>query len=1025
MIAMLTTQRPVTVIMIFNALCLFGIISLHNLTMDLLPPVQYPEISIITLYPGAAPSEIEQLITRPIEEAVNSVAGVTRISSESIEGASLVVATLQWGSNLDFALLKTREKVDLVKGMLPQDVYKPIVTRFDPNALPVMNIAVTSSVLDLRELRYEVEKNIVPILERIEGVGNAKVTGGKVRHIEVLINRDALQAYNVGMYDIIESLNAAHYNYPAGTLITGNKELLIRTAGEFQNINDIENVLVKKTPDNRMIFLKHVARVVDGFKEITSQSFINHKPCITLSIIKESGQNTIEVCRKIQDCVKILNKKYNNRISLDIVSDTSQYIQNTIENVVSSAIAGSVIAFIILLFFTQDLYSSLIITITIPASIIITFFFMNLFNININMMSLGGLTICVGMLVDCGIVVIESIYLLSKNSTPKSHAITAVAPSLIASTLTSVVIFFPLVLIKGLGGALFTHLAITVTIALFASLCVSLFLIPALYTIITQQIHTKKSKKQKTCAIAPVMIQNFSIDSWLHIIERKYISLLGILFSHRKYIFILSCSIIVLGTCSVIMLSKSLMPVTKQNQFTIRLEAPPGTPLQHTVDMLLHVDTLLDQYPEVIKRLITVGYNPEDYTEYFGREKNTNIGQIHVFLKNTADAHEFITQFQHSLNFPHNISIEYNVSNNDLSHLLHISTDNITIDCTGESINDINASASAFIHECNTKPWITQCRKYLTQGKPELTIHADSDKLASFGLTLQDIASHIHTAVFGTSSGKYYESDYEIDIVTRFDKQYCDSVDDLGMIPIKVNLDYPGTLLKNVASFSHSQSFSSIIRKNQQRCIPIHIQTNGISTEEAMQQLQHIWEKHKKSTVSFNVSQDMVETKESLQSLLIILILSIVLIYMIIASQFESLIYPFVILSSIPVALCGSFIFLLITGKSINIMSLMGAVILIGTIVNNAILLLSTILHNYNNNIIKSIQQSCTQRLRPILMTSLTTICGLIPLALGLQQGADLQSPLAIALIGGMTIGTVFIMICLPYFIYAIIREKS
>ena len=1019
----LIVQRPVTIIMAFSALCLFGIISACNLTMDLLPPVQYPEISIITLYPGASPSEIEQLITKPVEEAVNSVAGVTRIHSESIEGASLVVATLQWGSNVDFALLKVREKVDLVKGILPQDVYKPIVTRFDPNSLPVMNIAITSQDMDLRQLRFETEKNIVPLFERIDGVGNAKVTGGKVRQIEVLVNRDALQAYNTGIHEIIDSIQSSHYNYPAGTLITGNKELLIRTAGEFKNIGDIENVPVKKTQDGRLVFLKHVARVIDGFKEITSQSFINGHPCVTLSIIKESGKNTVEVCRKTRNLVDNLQKKYRRRLSFDIISDQSQYIRSAISSVVSSAIAGSFIAFFVLLLFTQRFYSALIITIAIPVSIIIAFFFMNIFSININMMSLGGLTICVGMLVDCGIVVIESI--TNEKNTSLPQAMYTIAPSLIASTLTSVVIFLPLLLIKGLGGALFAHLAITVTIALLASLFVALLLIPALHTIHSQVAHHSK-KQQHSVAIVHSNVLFHKVDVLLHTIEHRYLLLLDTLLLQSKYIYSITFGIIVLGICAAIIMGRSLMPDTTQSHCTIRLEAPPGTPLQQTIDMLHYIDSLLERYPDIDKRLITAGYNPEDYTEYFGREKNTNIGQIHVQLHNGADARDCITYLENNVKLPSDICIEYNASNTDFLQVLRAGSGNITINCTGDSLEDISATADAFIRECTGQPWITQCSSEIKQGKPELTIQADTDKLASFGLTLQDLASYIHTAVYGTHSGKYTESDYEVDIVTRFDHRFRDSIDDIGMIPIQAHGGAPCTLLHTIASLSNSQGYSSIIRNNQQRCIPIHIVTNSISQENAIEQLQRLWEKQKKQNVSFVLSQEMIETKESLQSLYTILVLSIVLIYMIIAAQFESLLYPLLIMSSVPVALCGSFIFLFFTGKSINIMSLMGAVVLIGTIVNNAILLLDTIIHNYrqNSNVCVSIAKSCTQRLRPIIMTSLTTICGLIPLALGLQEGADVQSPLAIAIIGGMIAGTGFIMLCLPHFIRLAIKDR-
>lgn len=1012
-------KRPVTVIMLFSAFFLFGIISLFNFTIDLLPPVQYPEISVITLYPGAAPSEIEQLITRPIEEAVNSVAGVTRIRSESIEGASLVVATFKWGSNLDYSILKVREKVDLVKGILPRDVYKPIVARFDPNSLPIMNIAITSSLLDQRDLRYEIEKNIVPLFERIDGVGNAKVNGGIQRQIEVLINPEAMRAYGVGIYDIIDSIQSSHYNYPAGTILSGNQEYIIRTLGEFKSLTDIEEILIKKTNEGKNIFLKNVARVVDGHKEITGQSFINQKPCVTLSIIKESGKNTVQTSKKVNDVIRYFNNKYHGRIEFTVVSDNSQYIQSAISNVATSAFVGAIFAFVILYIFLQNFSSALLITIAIPISIIITFFFMNLFSININMMSLGGLSICIGMLVDCGIVVIESISKnkLSTNVITTLHSIT---PSLISSTLTSVVIFLPLSLIKGLGGALFTQLALTVTIALFISLVVALLLIPSLYVLLTHHPSSKRKNKKPFVSIVHSLLSKVPVANILEKVESHYSKSLQKLLEHPERAYIIIFIIIASGVLSFSILPKSLMPSTKQNQCIIRVECPPGTPLQHTVSILMYIDSIIARYPDIEHRLITAGYNPDDYTEYFGKEKNTNIGQITITANPHIDIQRYIQQWQQIIHLPSDILAEYSTPGNDMFAILPINTGWITIDCIGQTLTDIEQAVDSFINQCNKYQWISHAVKQIKRGKPEITIQADSDKLSFYGLSLQDIASHLHTAVYGTFSGKFFELDNEIDIITRFDYPYCDSFDDLAMIPISNQTTRSITLLKDIATLSNAQGYASIQRKNQQRCITIQISVSGISTYSALTKLQKTWEKLSTPAVSFSISHEIIETNQSLQSLYALLILSIVLTYMIIASQFESFTFPLYIMLSVPIALCGSSVLLLLTFKSINIMSLMGMVILIGTIVNNAILLLSTIVTYYGTdkkNISTAIQKACITRLRPIIMTSLTTLCGLLPLALGLQEGSDMQSPLAIAIIGGMISGTFFILLCFPILI--------
>lgn len=1024
MFASFTVKRPIAVLMIFSALCLFGIISLFNLQMDLLPPIQYPEISVITLYPGASPSEIEQLITRPIEEAVNSVPGITRIRSESIEGASLVVATFQWGIDIDFALLTTREKVDLIKGILPQDVYKPIVTRFDPNALPIMNIAITSSQLDSKALRHEVEKNIVPLFERIDGIANAKVSGGKVRCIEVLVNRDAMCAYNVNLQDIVQAIQVSHYNYPAGTITTGDKELIIRTVGEFKSLSDIENVSVKNTKEGKTIFLKHIARVIDGYKEVTSQSFINGHDCVNLSVIKESGKNTVKVCAKALELVQHINAKYTH-LQCEIFFDGSEYIKQAISNVVSSAFQGSVIAFGVLLLFLQNLISSCIIIIAIPVSLCITLLFLNLYGISINMMSLGGMTLCVGMLIDCSIVILETI---NQNKYHKysftqriQTAIVSVSPSLVSSTLTSVAIFLPLILIKGIAGALFTQLAITVTVALISSLLVSTMFIPAIFIL----IHNLKTNNSKANPSQWFYTLSLTINSYIEKINNNYIHILQKLLSTIKIIKITAIIILTFGCLSLFFIDKSLMPQTNQNQFIIRIEMPRGTPLSHTVDFCLYIDYLLTKSPNIKKRLINVGYNPDDYTEYFGKEKNTNIAEITVTTEGDADT--AIKWVRKNLHHPANINIEYSTHNSELSQVLPISTSDITFECTGRSLPEIEQAIQTFLEQNNNIPGVKNIIVDVKKGKPEIAIHPDKEKLTSFGLSLLDVASTLHTALYGSIAGKYFEHDNEIDVTVRFDKQFRNSIDDINAIVLQTHNSF--VPLKEIADVKQQSGYSSITRKDQHHYIALNVSLDDdYSSSSVIKSIQRRWEEtFKKSQVSLNISPEIKETNESIQELIAILILSIVVTYMILASQFESLSIPLLIMSTIPVSLCGSFVFLLITGNSLNIMSLMGSVILIGTIVNNAILLTNTVIQEYQHTktIVTSIVSACNLRFLSIIMTSLTTLCGLLPLSLGLHQGSDIQSPLAIALIGGLVLGTVFIMLLYPSILLVWLQRKK
>ncbi|MFW5863045.1 MAG: efflux RND transporter permease subunit [Spirochaetota bacterium] len=1036
-IASFSIKRPITIIMFFAAGVIFGIIALGKMEIDLLPSIQYPEISVITLYRGAAPAEIEQLLTRPIEEAVNGVSGVKRIRSESIEGASLVAATFDWGTDMDLATLRIREKVDLVKGILPQDAEKSMVARFDPNAMPVMNIAVTSPSMDPRTLRNEIDHRIKQHFERVDGVGTTRITGGEIQEIQVNVDLQSLQAYGLSIYDIIENVNMSNYNFPAGTVTRGSKELLIRTIGEFTSLDDIEKVMVKKTESGRHIFVKDIARVSRGSRDKKSASFINGQESVNLGIIKESGKNTVEVCSKLHVLVNELNTKYAGTLQMDICYDSSGYIASAIDNVAISAILGGVIAFLVVLAFLQNLTASLVIIVILPVSIMLTLLAMFLLDVNINLMSLGGMAISTGMLVDGGIVIIESIQKKSDTGLPIEQAANEgtreVTSALLSSMLTSIVVFLPLLLVSGISGQLFGQLAITVSVSLISAFIVSITLIPALIVMaqrnnINTTILFSHFMHHKIQAGLRVIAE--SINSVMKRLSRQYENHLIKRMDNLRQTTIAAFLIIIFGLVLFLVIDKNLMPHTEPGVFSMRITAPRGTSLSGTRELVLQVDSMLANSTSVKQRIINVGYNPESITEYFGREKNTYTGEILVTMNPDAalSTGDVIKSFNHSLNFPDDIKVEFSADNIELSRLVNIQASSISLDVFGDNMVSLETAADNVINTTGKIEGIRNCIPLIHKGKPEIKIDVDREKLSSLGLHIRDIADFIYASVQGERAGKFYEDDREIDISVRLDEKFRNNVSDLQYIVLK-NSEEKIILLNNVAYLTMQEGYSKIIRKNQERCISIiHETTDGYSFSNIIKSI-----KAKLSSISLPdsvtaaLSEEMNEIRDSINSLVMALLLSLLLIYMILASQFESFTVPLLIMCTVPLTFLGTGASLLITGNTINLMSIMGMIMLSGIVVNNAIVLLQyiSLYHGQNISLKEAIISACRNRLQPILMTALTTILGLVPLAIGMQKGSEMQSPLAVTVIGGLATATFLTLVIFPVIVFHFHKDRK
>jgi len=581
-------RRKITNAMLFLGICFIGIISLKEIPVELLPDIEMPRLTVITNLPNAAPSEVEKLITIKIEESLTSVAGVTEINSESIEGTSIVKASFSWGRDMDMALIEAKEKVDLIRGQLPEDTGKSIVIKYDPSDEPVMILSVNSKT-DIKKLRKKVEKEVVPYLERVDGIAAVDILGGEKREIKVEVDNDRLFSRGISLSEVCEGIEVSNYSYPAGSIVNGDLEYNVRTVGEFSHLSSMESVVVGYNESGTPIYLKNIADVSDSIKEKKAVVKFNGREGISLMLRKEPGKNTVEACSRVDQVLHEKFDKKGNSFSIIKIYDQSGYITNSINNVFIAAILSGVISFFVLLFFFRTLRPSLIILTSIPVSVTGTFILMHVFGITLNTMSLGGLAIGIGMMVDSGIVVLESIKSYeNENIRDLIETVIvgtqAVISPVIASILTTIIVFVPIIFLKGLAGSLFKEMAMTVSFSLLFSLLSSVLLIPMLYTLFQKNnSHTAENDE------SPLF------SRW----ENLYVSIMKDAMASPRKVVLLGAAGFLIGTVLIFPVKKEIMPAVSNGQFAIEVEMPGGTRLVDTENFVSKIEKYFSGTDEV------------------------------------------------------------------------------------------------------------------------------------------------------------------------------------------------------------------------------------------------------------------------------------------------------------------------------------------------------------------------------------------------------------------------------------------
>lgn len=1024
-LARFSIKRPVTTLMIIAVVLVLGFISFSRLGIDLFPEFSFPVGVVMTQYQGASSHEVENLITKPLEQVLSTMNNVKNIQSLSSEGNSTIIVEFNWGTNMDIATQDIREKIDLIEPYLPSDAKAPMIVKFDPSMMPVMQIALYGSD-DIVQLKEIAEDVIESRLLRIEGVASVGISGGLERQIAISVDPDKLSFYGLSMPQLASKLQMENINLPGGNVNQGKKQYNIRTQAEFEDISEIENMPIP-LPQGGTIPLKSIAKVEDTYKDISTIARYNGKPSIALTIQKQSGYNTVQVAKKVKSEMAKIAKEIPVEIGYEMILDQSDFIEFSINNVKNNAITGGIIAVMVIYLFLQNLRSTLVIGLSIPISIIATFVLVYFSNITLNMMSLGGLALGIGMLVDNSIVVLENIYSHRiKGKDPETAAIwgtNEVAMAITASTLTTVAVFLPIVFVQGMTAQLFKQLALTVTFSLLSSLFVALTIVPLLSSRLMTQIDVAEIFSEEDSKKGILSLLKKFKDLYVRV-EQKYSNLLKWSLTHRKAVIIPLVMLFVISMALVPLIGAEFLPHSDAGSISISVKLPYGTNLDETDRFVSELVDRIKEIPEIEGIMESIGSAGEMAGLSGSDSSEASITlQLVPLNERQRSAEEVAEEIRKITMDMAGAEIKVRaVSSMDFAG--GGSLESISIEISGDDLDELDEIAREVSEIVKATPGAREVKTSLDEGKPELVIKIDRDKATMYGLTSAQIAQTINSAISGSVATKYKVGGDEIDVVIKSDKEL---VDDISKVQDLLIPSATGAFLtlRDVAKVEKSTGPVTIVRQNQARQVTVTGTVVGRDIGTVNREIQQkLNELHLPEGYSIKMGGEQEQMMESFSDMLLVFVLAVILVYMVMAAQFESLKHPFVIMFTVPLALIGVVLALLLTGHTINIISLIGVIMLAGIVVNNAIVLIDFInqLRESGMSRNEAIITAGPARLRPILMTTLTTVLGLVPLSLGIGEGGELGAPMAVSVIGGLTFSTLLTLIVIPV-VYTIFED--
>jgi len=1008
----LAIHRPVTMFMISFVIVLLGGISLTRLPVDLMPDTEFPSITVRVSYPGVGPLEMEELVTRPIEQAVSAVAGLERVESTSSEGSAMVRLNFVWGSDLSEAADDVRTRIDRVRGRLPEDAEPPIIFKFDSTAMPIMGIGVEGDY-DAVTLRELAQNDLSPRLERVAGVAAVTIDGGLRRQIRVDLSREKITALNLSPDRVVQILRTENQNIPLGEVNDADRTLLLRSPGQFTNLEEIKNTVVL-TRDGVPVYLKDIAEVRDSTEDRRSFTRINGRPGIRMRVTKQSGTNTVQIAEGVRREIDRINSEVSG-MRLEILDDQSKFIDRAIHSVQEHAMIGSVLVIAIIFLFLRDLKSTLIICTSIPISVIGTFALLYFGGYTLNTLTFGGLALGIGMIVDAAIVVLENTYRhLEMGKDRMTAAIDGseeVWSAILASTLTHIAVFVPMLFLTGVSSIMFGQLAAVVSFSLAMSLLVAVTIVPVLCSRLLDAPEHATDKPGVFAAISR------SVDRMLDGLDAFYARSLHTALHHRPTVFAVGLSLFAVAIFLLPRIGFEFQPSTDEGEVTVDAELAVGTRIENTEAVLIQLENRIREVVPEATMLITQAGGGGG----FGNS-STHRGSIQVRLVSRTERQRSNEQIsmdlRRQLSGLPGVVVRARASGgqNMMRGMGNQGGGRLAVEIMGHDLDTSKRIAQDVKTLLDSTPGVADSRLQREEGRPELSVRVDRDKAALLGMTVTGVANTIRTNVAGTQAAMFREFGNEYPIIVRLREEDREEVSSVGDVLLSTPA---GQVLpaKNVMIIDRETGPVSVERKNQERIQRVYAETE-VTLSEAVGNVQaRVGEIEVPKDFAVGFGNEVEEQAKSFRELQLVLILAIVLVYTVMASQYESLRDPFIIIFSIPLAAIGVVGMLLLTGTAFSMQAYIGVIMLAGIVVSNAILLVdytNTLRQRDSMPLRQAIETAGRHRLRPILMTSACTALGLVPMALGIGEGAELQAPLARVVIGGLITSTLITLVFVP-----------
>ncbi len=1015
-----SVKRPVTTILIFVAVVILGLFSLKKLPIDLMPDIDTNTIMVMTTYSGASAENIEQNVTRPLENSLNSVEHLKHITSNSRENVSIVTLEFEYGYDIDVLTNDVRDKLSMVSSMLPDDANTPIIFKFSTDMIPIVLLSAQAheSVPGLYKI---LDENVANPLARVDGVGSVSIGGAPKREVHIYVDPLRLEAYNLSIETISSLVGAENRNIPGGTFDIGNETYALRVEGEFNDPKELENLVVGAS-NGAAVHLSDVARIDDSLEERAQETFTNGVRGAMIIIQKQSGANSVEISNRVKQILPQIQKNLPSDIKLDYIVDTSDNIRNTIASLVETVLYALLFVVIVVFFFLGRWRATVIIVLTIPISLIASFIYLYATGNTLNIVSLSALSISIGMVVDDAIVVLENITThIERGAEPKQaavHGTNEVAISVIASTLTLIAVFFPLTLVTGMTGVLFRQLGWMVTIMMIISTTAALSLTPMLCSRMLRLQRTQS--KLFTKFYGPIEKILDKLDdgfAWLltHCVRHRWITSLVVLGVFIVSIFLMK------------FVGSEFFPTMDNSRLGVNLELPIGTRVEVAKDVCqrLHKEWT-EKYPEIQVFNYTVGQASSDNTWGSMQNNGSHIISMNIRLVNPSDRDRSITEIAGLMRedlkqYPELKKALVNVGGSRGGGMSGQST--LDYEIYGYDFAQTDSVAQHLKRVLEKVRGAADINISRSDYQPEYQVDFDREKLALYGLNLSTAATYVRNRINGNTASYFREDGDEYDIKVMYDPEHRQSLEDIENITL-YNAMGNGIKLKEVGKVVERFSPPTIERKDRERIITVSTVVQDRPMSEIIAEAQPEIDKlDLPPGVTIQLSGSFEDQQDSFSDLGMLAILIIILVYIVMASQFESFTYPGIIMSSIMFAFSGIVLILLLTGTNLNVMSMIGAIMLIGIVVKNGIVLIDYITLNRERgmSVRRSVIDGGKSRLRPVLMTSLTTILGMVPMAIGSGEGAEMWRPMGIAVIGGLTFSTILTLLFVPtmYTIFA------